>query len=175
MDRRAWWATVHGVANSWTQQKWISMHKDGEMRKDQAVKRCPGTELLINEGLTDQSHVWWIQMILCLNWKEKERQTSRRCSMRRWLWRQHIHLPFDPGATGRRGKKDWRQVWGLGLALLITAMSEDTEKAGKGAFTARPGTASCSLSTVAFAPFPPFLQSFEISGGLLLGFNSWNT
>ena len=24
MDRGAWWATVHGVAESWTQLKWLS-------------------------------------------------------------------------------------------------------------------------------------------------------
>ena len=57
INRGAWRATVHGVAKSRTQQKRISMHKDGEMRKDQAVKHCPGTELLINEGFTEQSHV----------------------------------------------------------------------------------------------------------------------
>ena len=26
MERGAWWATVHGVANSWTQMKWLSTH-----------------------------------------------------------------------------------------------------------------------------------------------------
>ena len=26
MDRGAWWATVHGVAQSWTQLKWFSTH-----------------------------------------------------------------------------------------------------------------------------------------------------
>ena len=26
MDRGAWWATVHGIAKSWTQQKRLSMH-----------------------------------------------------------------------------------------------------------------------------------------------------
>ena len=26
MDRRAWWATVHTVAQSWTWLKWLSMH-----------------------------------------------------------------------------------------------------------------------------------------------------
>ena len=26
MDRRAWWATVHRVAKSWTRLKWLSMH-----------------------------------------------------------------------------------------------------------------------------------------------------
>ena len=26
MDRGAWWATVHRVAKSWTQLKWLSMH-----------------------------------------------------------------------------------------------------------------------------------------------------
>ena len=27
MDRRAWWATVQRVSNSWTQLKWLSTHK----------------------------------------------------------------------------------------------------------------------------------------------------
>ena len=26
MDRGAWWATVHGVAKSWTQLSWTSRH-----------------------------------------------------------------------------------------------------------------------------------------------------
>ena len=30
MDRRAWWATVHRVSQSWTQLKWLSTH-DGSM------------------------------------------------------------------------------------------------------------------------------------------------
>ena len=29
MDRGAWWATVHGVAHSWTQLKSLSMHAGG--------------------------------------------------------------------------------------------------------------------------------------------------
>ena len=28
MDRGAWWATVHGVAKSWTQLKRLSMHAE---------------------------------------------------------------------------------------------------------------------------------------------------
>ena len=31
MDRGAWWATVHGVAKSQTQLKWLSMHPCGEL------------------------------------------------------------------------------------------------------------------------------------------------
>ena len=26
MDRGPWWSTVHGVAKSWTQQRWLSTH-----------------------------------------------------------------------------------------------------------------------------------------------------
>ena len=26
MDRRTWWATVHGVRKSWTRLRWLSMH-----------------------------------------------------------------------------------------------------------------------------------------------------
>ena len=28
MDRGGWWATVHGVAKSWTRLKWLSMHAE---------------------------------------------------------------------------------------------------------------------------------------------------
>ena len=36
MDRGAWWATVHGVAKSWTQLKWLSMHyQHGEPSRSQ--------------------------------------------------------------------------------------------------------------------------------------------
>ena len=32
MDRGAWWATVHGVANSWTLLKQFSMHACANMK-----------------------------------------------------------------------------------------------------------------------------------------------
>ena len=36
MDRGAWWATVHGVAKSWTRLKQLSVHVDlGEYIKKQ--------------------------------------------------------------------------------------------------------------------------------------------
>ena len=34
MDRRAWWATVHGVTKSWTQLKQLSMHTEPKFQTD---------------------------------------------------------------------------------------------------------------------------------------------
>ena len=37
MDRRAWWATVHGVAKSWTKLKWFSMHASIYLSPDRYI------------------------------------------------------------------------------------------------------------------------------------------
>ena len=41
MDREAWWATVHGVAKSWTWLKWLSTHTHSHLL---AVWKPLGTE-----------------------------------------------------------------------------------------------------------------------------------
>ena len=46
MDRGAWWATVHGVAQSWTRQKWLSVHSRTLLFK----------ALFINPSLSSQYH-----------------------------------------------------------------------------------------------------------------------
>ena len=34
IDKEAWWATVHGVANGWTWLKWFSMHADSVLKPE---------------------------------------------------------------------------------------------------------------------------------------------
>ena len=48
MDRRAWWATVHGVAQSWTQLKRLSMHA-GSGWTHSAVYCSKGSDVTVPE------------------------------------------------------------------------------------------------------------------------------
>ena len=43
MDRGAWWATVHRVAQSWTRLKWLSTHAHGKVKRKGQLPVALGT------------------------------------------------------------------------------------------------------------------------------------
>ena len=43
MDRGAWWATVHRVAQSWTRLKWLSTHAHGKFKRKGQLPVALGT------------------------------------------------------------------------------------------------------------------------------------
>ena len=58
MDRRAWWATVHGVTKSWTRLKQLSTHMLVLKLKNQSVAVISfdfGTSLNIDDCILCQS------------------------------------------------------------------------------------------------------------------------
>ena len=74
MDRGAWWATVHGVAKSWTQLKWLSMHCA-------IFHWCSYHIFLIHSSIN--GHLCWeawflIQMLLKNYWKLKAIQWQKK-------------------------------------------------------------------------------------------------
>jgi len=42
MDRRAWWATVHGIAQSWTRLKQLNTHSGGSGTDNWTIGRSLG-------------------------------------------------------------------------------------------------------------------------------------
>ena len=80
MDRGAWWATVHGVAKSWTQLKWLSMHCA-------IFHWCSYHIFLIHSSIN--GHLCWeawflIQMLLKNYWKLKALQWQKK-SWKFWM------------------------------------------------------------------------------------------
>ena len=75
MDRGAWWATVHSVAQSWTQLMWLSM-----------------------QASTKGTYIWIIQVILGADWFIPEmsgQEDTRRCLLSAF-WKV---LEAVPGST----------------------------------------------------------------------------
>ena len=82
MDRGSWWATVHGVAKSWTQLKWLSMHCA-------IFHWCSYHIFLIHSSIT--GHLCWeawflIQMLLKNYWKLKAIQWQKKKKAENFEW-----------------------------------------------------------------------------------------
>ena len=71
MDRGAWWATVHGVAKSWTRAtelNWTEAHSIAQYLKQKQLK-CPSIRERINR-------LWYIHMIEYISAIKKKKRKS---------------------------------------------------------------------------------------------------
>ena len=99
MDRGAWWATVHGVAKSWTQLKWLSMHCA-------IFHWCSYHIFLIHSSIN--GHLCWeawflIQMLLKNYWKIKATQWQKKK-------KKKLKILSDIGNLSKISKIHWN--WG---------------------------------------------------------------
>ena len=59
MDRGAWRAAVHGITQSWTQLKWLSMHEESQAHAGHRLTDASPQQLI--SRITD--HCNWVQMV----------------------------------------------------------------------------------------------------------------
>ena len=94
MDRGAWWATVHGVAKSWTWLKRLSMHAHRQHIKKQR-------HYFANKGPSSQSYVFSSSHVWMWELGYKKVECQRIDAFELWCWRRLLRVTW----TARRSNQ----------------------------------------------------------------------